>query len=189
MRNFTDLSPVFPLGFLNSGLGFYREGSQKRFLGLQRGKGRQMAVFRDTGKEKPKGGQVLGTLSIIMIMKAGNAIYNHVSNKLSWRILYSQHGVLEENGVTLHVCRSLFYLSLLGFLISQSLSEINLCAYQSACLSLKFILTSMDIGGENGHRFSLSQLNCQSVYPPSFVGGKLFKFLWLPGKWGDFQKK
>lgn len=61
------------------------------------------SVFRDW-----KGGLVLGTLSITMIMKAGNTICNHVSNKLSWRILYSQHGVQEENSVTLHACRFFF---------------------------------------------------------------------------------
>lgn len=40
------------------------------------------SVFRDW-----KGGLVLETLSITVIMKAGNTICNHVSNKLSWRII------------------------------------------------------------------------------------------------------
>lgn len=36
--NRSPLLHCVPLGFLNSGLGFYGEGSQRRFLGLQKKK-------------------------------------------------------------------------------------------------------------------------------------------------------
>lgn len=69
MRNFTDPLHCVPLSFLNSGLGFCRE----EFFLKKRG-GTEGSVFRDTGKGIPKGGQLLGTLSIIMVMKTGNTI-------------------------------------------------------------------------------------------------------------------
>lgn len=137
------------------------------------------SVFRDW-----KGGLVLETLSITMIMKAGNTICNHVSNKLSWRIiLYSQHGVQEENSVTLHACRFFSYLYLLGFLVSLRSISVH------ACLSLKFILPSMDIGGENDHRFSLFQLNFRSVCPPFLCRRKSIQISIAPREIGRFPEK
>lgn len=56
-------------------------------------------------------------------------------------------------------------------------------------LSLKFILTSMDIGGENGHRFSLSQLNCWSICPPSLCGRKSIGISMAPREMEKISRK
>lgn len=70
--------------------------------------------------------------------------------------------------------------------MSQSLSEINQCA----CLSVfTFILTSMDIGGENDHRLSLSQLNFRSVCPPFLCRRKSIPISIAPREIGRFPEK
>lgn len=100
------LYTVFPSDFSILALVSTEKDLKEGFLVFKRKNGglgkreTDSSVFRDW-----KGGLVLGTLPITMIMKAGNTIYNHVSSKLSWRFLYSQHGAEKENDVTLHARR------------------------------------------------------------------------------------